>query len=103
MAVTRLRKTCALWAAGVLLLLLGAGVLDAVEAPESVHRRAFFQLDAKRLAQAMWLEGAMSHGVPSRFACSSLEGAGCLYSPAVRRHFTEGVTLVVLTNQHITG
>lgn len=81
MALMTFRTVCAL------LLLVGSHGAAAV-APESVHRRAFFQLDAKRLAQAMWLEGAMSHNVPSRFPCSSLEGAACLYSSGLRHHFT---------------
>lgn len=80
----------AFWIEAVLLLLVACAAHGAVEAPESVHRRSFFQLDTKRLSQAMWLDGAVNHGVPSRFPCSSLEGAACLYSAPVRSRFAEG-------------
>jgi hypothetical protein len=74
----------------LLLLLFAYAANGSVEAPESVHRRASFQLDTKRLSQAMWLDGAVNHGVPSTFACSSLEGAACLYSAPVRSRFAQG-------------
>ena len=80
----------AFWIEAVLLLLVACAVHGAVEAPESVHRRSFFQLDTKRLSQAMWLDGAVNHGVPSRFPCSSLEGASCLYNAPLRSRFAEG-------------
>lgn len=79
-----------------LLLLLACATHGSVETPESVHRRASFQLDTKRLSQAMWLDGAVNHGVPSTFACSSLEGAACLYSAPVQARFAQGVLAPLL-------
>ncbi len=72
-----MRVACALLAAAVLLLHTGTSAQTA--APEALHRRACFKLDTRRFAQAMWLEGAMHHRLPTKFPCSSLEGASCLY------------------------
>lgn len=72
-----MRVACALLAAAVLLLHTGTSAQTA--APEALHRRAYFKLDTRRFAQAMWLEGAMHHRLPTKFPCSSLEGASCLY------------------------
>ena len=82
--------------AALVLLLLACATHGSIETPESVHRRASFQLDTKRLSQAMWLDGAVNHGVPSTFACSSLEGAACLYSVPVRSRFAQGVLAPLL-------
>lgn len=90
LALSATHVAAAILGSALLLLTLADGAHGAFEAPESVHRRAFFQLDSKRLSQAMWLDGAVNHGVPSRFPCSSLEGAACLYSSPERSRFAEG-------------
>lgn len=96
MSCSRLGRACALWAVASLLLVHSGA--DA-EAPESKHRHACFHLDANRLAQAMWLHGALSHQVPSRFACSSLQGAACLHNQMPQPRLTDDLSTALLGSE----